>query len=124
MSGEHELPTASVVRSSQATLARRRGQLCTDVRPAGLHLSKPVPCSDNRSHLSSSGLGLLLAALALVATAPASAASLWNEEPIQSVFTTNRTTGQPETLSHSFVSWFGAQLAPPQLNKVYYARMR
>ena len=29
MSGEHELPTASVVRSSQATPARRRGQLCT-----------------------------------------------------------------------------------------------
>ena len=53
MSGEHELPTASVVRSSQATPARRRGQLCTDVRPAGLHLSKPVPCSDNRSHLCS-----------------------------------------------------------------------
>ena len=26
MSGEHELPTASVVRSSQATPARRRGQ--------------------------------------------------------------------------------------------------
>jgi hypothetical protein len=51
MSGEHELPTASVVRSSQATPARRRGQLCTDVRPAGLHLSKPVPCSNNRSHL-------------------------------------------------------------------------
>ena len=51
MSGEHELPTASVVRSSQATPARRRGQLCTDVRPAGLHLSKPVRCSDNRSHL-------------------------------------------------------------------------
>ena len=51
MSGEHELPTASVVRSSQATPARRRGHLCTDVRPAGLHLSKPVPCSDNRSHL-------------------------------------------------------------------------
>lgn len=25
---EHELPTASVVRSSQATPARRRGQLC------------------------------------------------------------------------------------------------
>jgi len=52
MSGEPELPTASVVRSSQATPARRRGQLCTDVRPAGLHLSKPVPCSNNRSHLS------------------------------------------------------------------------
>ena len=51
MSGEHELPTASVVRSSQATPARRRGQLCTDVRPAGLHLSKPFRCSDNRSHL-------------------------------------------------------------------------
>ena len=51
MSGEHELPTASVVRSSQATPARRPGQLCTDVRSAGLHLSKPVRCSDNRSHL-------------------------------------------------------------------------
>ena len=51
MSGEHELPTASVVRSSQATPARRPGQLCTDVRPAGLHLSKPVRCSDNRNHL-------------------------------------------------------------------------
>jgi hypothetical protein len=38
-------------RRSQATPARRRGQLCTDVRPAGLHLSKPVPCSNNRSHL-------------------------------------------------------------------------
>ena len=35
MSGEHELPTASVVRSSQATPARRRGQLCTGVTPAG-----------------------------------------------------------------------------------------
>ena len=44
MSGDHELPTASVVRSSQATPARRPGQLCTDGRPAGLHLSKPVPC--------------------------------------------------------------------------------
>jgi hypothetical protein len=75
MSGEHELPTASVVRSSQATPARRRGQLCTDVRPAGLHLSKPVPCSDNRSHLSDRHLrlvrlyiegGLLVTALALV----------------------------------------------------------
>jgi hypothetical protein len=51
MSGEHELPTASVVRSSQAMPARRRGHLCTDVRPAGLHLSKPVPCSNNRCHL-------------------------------------------------------------------------
>ena len=51
MSGEPELPTASVVRSSQATPARRRGQLFTDVRPAGLHLSKPVRCSDNRGHL-------------------------------------------------------------------------
>ena len=56
MSGEHELPTASVVRSSQATPARRRGQLCTDVRPAGLHLSKPVRCSDNRSHLFEKGI--------------------------------------------------------------------
>src|SRR5258706_2735831 len=35
MSGEHELPTASVVRSSQATPARRRGQLCTDADPQG-----------------------------------------------------------------------------------------
>ncbi|MGL6109260.1 MAG: hypothetical protein ACRC2B_04090 [Rubrivivax sp.] len=51
MSGEHELPTASVVRSSQATPARRRGQLFADVRPAGLHLSKLVRCSDNRDHL-------------------------------------------------------------------------
>ena len=56
MSGEHELPTASVVRSSQATPARRHGQLFTDVRPAGLHLSKPVRCSDNRSHLCSGNL--------------------------------------------------------------------
>ena len=38
---------------SQAPSARRRGQLCTDVRPAGLHLSKLIRCSDNRSHLSS-----------------------------------------------------------------------
>ena len=51
MSGDYELSTASVVRSAQATPARRRGQLCTDVTPAGLHLSKPVRCSDNRSHL-------------------------------------------------------------------------
>ena len=29
MSGQHEMPTASVVRSSQATPARRRGHLCT-----------------------------------------------------------------------------------------------
>jgi hypothetical protein len=55
MSGEHELPTASAVRSSQATPARRRGQLFTDVRPAGLHSSKLVRCSDNRSHLSYEG---------------------------------------------------------------------
>ena len=51
MSGEHELPIASVVRSSQTTPAGRLGQLCTDVRPAGLHLSQPVRCSDNRCHL-------------------------------------------------------------------------
>ena len=51
MSGEHELPTASVVRSSHATPARRRGQLFTEAKPAGLHLSKPVRCSDKRSHL-------------------------------------------------------------------------
>ena len=30
LSVEHELPTASVVRSSRATPARRRGQLCTE----------------------------------------------------------------------------------------------
>jgi hypothetical protein len=30
LGAEHELPTATVVRSSQATPARRRGQLCTD----------------------------------------------------------------------------------------------
>ena len=41
MSGEHELTTASVVRSSQATPARRRGRLCTGVKPAGSHLSNP-----------------------------------------------------------------------------------
>ena len=51
MSGQHEMPTASVVRSSQATPARRRGQLSADVKPAALHLTKPVRCSDNRGHL-------------------------------------------------------------------------
>ena len=35
MSGEHELPTASVVRLSQATPARRGGQLCTMSDPQG-----------------------------------------------------------------------------------------
>ena len=35
MSGEHELPTASVVRLSQATPARRHGQLCTMSDPQG-----------------------------------------------------------------------------------------
>ena len=37
MSGQHEMPTASVVRSSQATPARRRGQAC-----AGTHRTKYI----------------------------------------------------------------------------------
>ena len=74
MSGEHELPTASVVPlRRQAPHARRRGQLCTGVpsqrgstyrtlfgvqtsgatSPAGLHLSNAVWCADKRGHLSS-----------------------------------------------------------------------
>jgi hypothetical protein len=52
MSGEHGLPTASVVRSSQATPARRRGQPCTAVNPAQFHLSSPDACSDGWGHLS------------------------------------------------------------------------
>jgi hypothetical protein len=74
MSGEPELPTASVVRSSQATPARRRGQLCTDVRPAGLHLSKPVRCSDNRDHLYPRGAAWFRCSLRIpVANAPGQA---------------------------------------------------
>ena len=52
MCGQHGLPTASVVRSSQATPARRRGQPCAAFNPARLHLSSPDSCSDGWSHLS------------------------------------------------------------------------
>ena len=53
MSGEHELPTASVVRSSQATPARRRGQPCTETfKPQPIHLSQTESCSNKRSHFS------------------------------------------------------------------------
>jgi putative transposase len=45
------LPTASVVRSSQATPARRRGQPGAAVSPAELHLSSPDWCSNGWGHL-------------------------------------------------------------------------
>lgn len=57
MSGEHGLPTASVVRSSQATPARRRGQPCAAVKPAEFHLSHPDSCSNGWGHLCRSGIG-------------------------------------------------------------------
>ena len=51
MSGQHGMPTAPVVRSSQATPARRRGHPCTAVNPAELHLSSPDSCSNGWGHL-------------------------------------------------------------------------
>jgi hypothetical protein len=51
MSGKHGLPTASVVRSSQATPARRRGQPCAAFNPAEIHLSSPDSCSKGWGHL-------------------------------------------------------------------------
>lgn len=42
MSGEHGLPTASVVRSSQATPARRRGHLCAAVNRQSSTYRRPI----------------------------------------------------------------------------------
>ena len=52
MSDEHECPPRRSCVASKAPHARRRGQLCTAVLPPSrFHLSKPVRCSDKRSHL-------------------------------------------------------------------------
>ena len=53
MRGQHEMPTASVVRSSQATPARRRGHPCAAINPAAFHLSSPDSCSNGWGHLCS-----------------------------------------------------------------------
>ena len=55
MSGQHGMPTASVVRSSQATPARRRGHPCAAFNPAAFHLSSPDSCSNRWGHLCSAG---------------------------------------------------------------------
>jgi len=44
------MPTASVVRSSQATPARRHGHPCAAINPAAFHLSSPVSCSNRWGH--------------------------------------------------------------------------
>ena len=47
MSGQHEMPTASVVRSSQATPARRCGHLCTaSTRPSSTY-RRPIRVQTN-----------------------------------------------------------------------------
>jgi len=74
MRGQHEMPTASVVRSSQATPARRRGHLCTAFNLAAFHLSSPDSCSNDWGHLSR--LGQSVAALRAYAGGVSSAIKL------------------------------------------------
>ena len=64
-----------------------------------------------------------LGALGLTA-APASASPMWNENTAPAVGTTNCITGASEPLSTSSVGWLGDPSAPPQLNTVFYARVR
>jgi large repetitive protein len=65
-----------------------------------------------------------LVALGLTAAAPASASPMWNETTAPAVGTTDCITGTSEPLSTSSVGWLGDPSAPPQLNTVFYARVR
>ncbi len=69
-------------------------------------------------------LASALVAIGLAAATPAGAASMWNENTAPAVSTTNCITGTTEPLSTSSVGWFGDPSAPPQLNTVFYARVR
>jgi hypothetical protein len=69
-------------------------------------------------------LASALLALGLTAAAPAGASAMWNETTAPAVSTTNCISQGPEPLSTSSVGWFGDPAAPPQLNTVFYARVR
>ncbi len=65
-------------------------------------------------------LVLSLCALAL----PARAATQWNEITAPPVSTISCITRNPEMLGSASVAWRGDPLAPPQINTVYYSRVR